>query len=101
MAVTAFGTGYQLSASGDKLNQATIGHPGGGNYRLRCNQINFVNAAATTIATVKVNGTIIWSQTVNTANTTVVITAFGEPQELDDIEATTLPAGATLIVFTR
>jgi len=101
MAVTAFGTGYQLTASGDKLNQATIGHPVGGSLRLRCNQINFVNAAATTAAVIKVNGTVIWSQTVNTANATVIITAFGEPQELDDIEATTLPTGATLVVFTR
>lgn len=105
MAVTAFGTGYVLTAQGDALNQATIGAVGNpGNYRLRVNQINLVIGSSTTGGVeIKANTTTIHKVAAAglTANTSYVITQFGEPQEIDDITATTLPTNATIVVFTR
>lgn len=101
MAVTASGRAIQMTAVNDSLNQATMQGGAAGVYRVRANAIMFVNAAATTAVTLRVNGIagmIIYSQTLTIANDTVVI-AFSEPQDLDDFTVTALPASATVVVL--
>lgn len=104
MAVTVKGRVIQMTADEDSLNAATLGHlfpAGQGPYRVRANAIHFINAAATTIFTLRVGGAsgiIIYSQTVTVVNTTVPI-SFSEPQDLDDLTITELPTGATVVVL--
>jgi len=105
MAVTGFGNGFRMTAANDVLDAVTVGHlhpvTGRSPYKTRINAIHFVNAAATTIATLRaggVSGVIIWSQTVTVVNATVAIT-FSAPQDIDDFAVTALPAGAGIIVL--